>query len=201
MLKLKRIAITGGIASGKSTVCQLFAELGAFVVGADVIVHELLDPNTDLGRKIIHTLGPDIVENGKIARPIVAKKVFENPALLRELERITHPAVLKHIEQHYKHACSLGKKKPFIVEMPLLYEIGQEAAYDVVVAVDTDLKLALERWCAIGHSAKEYAARMQRQIPVSEKTSRADYIIQNNGTLQDLKEQVQKLYKIFTQER
>ncbi len=198
MLKLLKVAITGGIASGKSTVCQLFQELGAYVISADDIVHELLDPQTDLGQKIIRLFGSDIVQNGKIARPVIAKKVFNDPKLLKKLEELIHPEVLKQIERLYQQACTQEKQVPFIVEMPLLFEIGAESAYDKTIALVTPIETARRRWIDAGHSNQDFELRTNRQIPNDAKQKQADYIIQNNGTLQDLRRQVKELYHIFT---
>lgn len=126
MLKLKKIAITGGVASGKTSVCRFFEELGAYVVNADGIVHELLKPNTDLGQQIIRQFGPEIIKNGQISRKTIAEKAFKDPKQLRKLEELLHPAVLRKIEELYTAACSGGSYSSFVVEIPLLFEIGAE---------------------------------------------------------------------------
>lgn len=190
MLKLKKIAITGGVASGKSSVCQLFKELGAFVVNADAIVHELLAPNTDLGQQIIRTLGPDVISEGKISRRIVAEKVFKDPKSLEALERLIHPAVLKEIEKSYLDASKRGGYSSFVVEMPLLFEIGNQGSYDVIVAVVADEAVAKKRFMTAGFQPEEYDQRMRRQINPQEKALRADYVLYNQGSLADLRKQV-----------
>jgi len=91
MLKLVKIAITGGVASGKSSVCRFFQELGAYVVNADAIVHKLLDPSSDLGKQIIQLFGT-------LSRKRLSEIVFEDPEKLEKLEKLLHPAVLKKIE-------------------------------------------------------------------------------------------------------
>lgn len=193
-----KIAITGGVASGKSTVCQQFQKLGAVVVSADSIVHELLNSQTDLSQKIIRILGPDILRNGKIDRSIVAEKVFKDPKLLRELEAILHPAVLTEIEQRYEKARQAGTSTLFAVEIPLLYEIGAEKFYDAVVAVVADESITKKRWIETGHTPEEYERRMNRQFSQKTKSAKATYTIQNNGTLEDLRIQVERLYAMFT---
>ena len=193
MLTLKKIAITGGVASGKSTVCQLFQELGACVESADAIVHQLLDPKTDLGQQIIRILGPDILQNGKISRQRVAEKVFQDSKLLKQVENILHPAVLERVEEKYRKACRAGKCSLFVVEVPLLFEIGKETDFDVVIAVIAEEKIAKERYLASGHTTQEYERRMSRQIPPSMKSSRASHTITNNGSLEDLRTQVKAI--------
>src|SRR5579872_2924272 len=105
MLKLKKIAITGGVASGKTSVCRFFKELGAFVVNADAIVHELLDPDTDLGQQIIKQFGSEILADGKLSRKMIAEKAFKDARQLEQLEKLLHPAVLRKIEELYEQAC------------------------------------------------------------------------------------------------
>jgi dephospho-CoA kinase len=193
MLELKKIAITGGLASGKSTVCQFFQELGAYVVNADTIVHELLKPQTDLGQKIIHLLGSDILQNGKIDRQAIARKVFQDRDQLRKLENILHPAVLTEIAERYQKACLEKKYTSFVVEIPLLFEIGAEKFYDVVITVLTNENTAKARFQAAGHTEQEYEERMSRQLPPKTKAQKANYTIINNGSLSHLLNEVKKL--------
>ena len=93
MLKLKKIAVTGGVASGKSTVCRLFQNLGAYVVSADQITHELLASDNTLKKKVVSIFGHEILEGEVIDRAKVAKKVFSSPDLLYKLEALIHPRV------------------------------------------------------------------------------------------------------------
>lgn len=190
MLNLKKIAITGGIASGKSSVCQFFKELGAYVVNADAIVHELLTPDTDLGRQVIHLLGIQVPLNGRLFRKSIAEKVFKDPNLLTKLEQTIHPEVLKKIEELYLQALKKGIYTCFIVEIPLLFEIRNEAFYDVVITVLADEKIARRRFEQSGFPIQEYEKRMKRQINPLEKAKRSDYTIHNDGSLQELKNQV-----------
>ena len=195
MLKLRKIAITGGVASGKSTVCRFLRELGAYVVSADEAAHELLKPDTDLGQQIIRTFGSDIITDGKISRRILAEKVFKDPQQLEELEKLLHPAVLKKIEKRYAEVSKEGKYTCFAVEIPLLFEIGNEGFYDVIVAVLADEEISQKRFSQAGFQPKEYDRRMRRQINPLQKAERADYILVNNGSLEDLKAQVIALHQ------
>lgn len=192
MLKLKKIAITGGVASGKTTVCQFFQELGAFVVNADNIVHELLTPDTDLGQQIIRQFGPEIIKNGQISRRILAEKAFKDQKQLKKLEELIHPAVLKRIERLYAAACQ-GKYTSFVVEIPLLFEIGAAKDYDVVVAVLAEEAQARKRFEQAGFQYPEYDLRMNRQLKPEQKAAFAQYIIHNNGSLDELRQEVIKL--------
>lgn len=190
MLELKKIAITGGVASGKSSVCRCFQELGAFVVHADAVVHELLDFDADLRQKVIRLFGPEIVVNDKINRKMIAERAFRDQELLAKLEEILHPAVCRRIEQAYQESCSSGVYASFVVEIPLLFEIQWESFYDYTVSVSANETVARQRFKQAGFSTEEYDRRMKRQLSPHQKKERAQYTIQNNGTFDDLKSQV-----------
>ena len=196
MLKLKKIAITGGVASGKTSVCRFFQELGACVVNADAIVHELLKPDTDLGQQIIRQFGPEIINHGQISRKIIADQAFKDPKQLQKLEELIHPAVLRKIEELYTAASSKDFSS-FVVEIPLLFEIGAEDFYDVVVAVLTDEAYAKKRFEQAGFQETEYDLRMKRQLEPKEKAAKAHYTIYNNGSIEELRHEVVKLNRII----
>jgi dephospho-CoA kinase len=195
MLKLTRIAITGGIASGKTSVCRVFQELGAFVVNADAIVHELLSPDTDLGQQIIRLLGKDILKDGKLSRRLIADIVFKDPEALHALEKLLHPAVLHKIEDLYITASREGKYSAFVVESPLLFETGQEKFYDIVIAVVADEPIMAERFEKAGFSREDFMRRMKRQWASADKAKSADYVIENKGSLDQLRRQAKDLYE------
>jgi dephospho-CoA kinase len=193
MLALKKIAITGGIASGKSTVCRLFKELGALVVSSDEVVHELLQTDPHLKQEVLRLFGSEVLQEGSLSRKKIAEHVFKDPDLLKALEAMLHPAVLKQIENLYEAARKSGKHRLFVVEVPLLYEIRGESFYDKVVVVVTDEQKASHRFQQAGFQKEEYDRRMKRQLSPQEKTARADYILHNNGSIDDLKRQVTAL--------
>jgi dephospho-CoA kinase len=197
MLKLKKIAITGGVASGKSTVCKFFKELGAYVVNADAIVHELLKVDTHLGQQIIRQFGPQIIKNGEISRRVIAEIAFKDRKTLQKLEELLHPAVLQKIEEHYKKACNQGSYNSFVVEIPLLFEIGADAFYDTIVAVLTDEQIAKVRFEKAGFQQTEYDLRMKRQLKPEAKAAKSHFIIYNNDSLAHLQEEVAKLNRII----
>ncbi len=197
MLKLKKIAITGGVASGKSTVCRFFEELGARVVSADKIVHDLLNSDTHLGQQIIREFGPIIIKNGQINRKLLADQAFKDPKKLKKLEDWLHPAVFLKIQELYTAACNEGTFSSFVVEIPLLYEIGAENFYDVAIAVLSDEARAKERFEQAGFQKTEYDLRMKRQLTPEQKAAKAQYTIHNNGSLEDLRLEVSKLDRII----
>jgi dephospho-CoA kinase len=197
MLKLKKVAITGGLASGKTAVCRFFEELGSFVVSADAIVHDLLESNTQLEQQIVQQFGPQVLVNGKVHRAMLAEEAFSSPQQLKKLEELLHPAVLAKIEEYYTRACHSESCTSFVVEVPLLFEIHGESFYDCVIAVLADESLARLRFKQAGFQPKEYDRRRRRQLSPIQKAKRADYTIQNNGTFDDIKKQVITLKQII----
>lgn len=201
---LVKIAITGGLACGKSSVTRIFSDLGAHVIYADEIVHQLLrSPNTTIGKQVIALLGPDIVIDGMIDRKEIAKKVFNHSALLRSLENILHPAVREEIQRYYemlneRQPATPEKRELFVAEVPLLFESKGEAFFDFTIAVMAPEEECRRRFAAAtGLSDTEYAGRMARQLPQEEKGRRADFIINNDGSLQALRQAVAVLYNKF----
>ncbi|CRX38986.1 dephospho-CoA kinase [Estrella lausannensis] len=200
MLKLKKIAITGGISCGKSEFCRYLEEFGAYYVSADSIVHQILSPNTSLGRQVIDLLGAEVIDGGRIDRKKVAEKVFSTEGLLEKLEKITHPEVFKEIEHQYEKASAEGKTSLFAAEIPLLFEAGGEKAFDATIAVVAPLEKCLERYSQLPGKANDFAERMRRQLPPEEKAERADIVIENSGTKDELKEKAREVYNFLTQQ-
>ena len=199
MLKLKKIAVTGGLAVGKSTVCQFFRELGAYVVSADEIVHKLLSSNTGVIDQVIRLLGRDILSGREIDRKKIAEKVFFCPDKLRALEQIIHPAVFNEIEKKYKQIKEEGKYRLFVAEVPLLYETNAEGLFDAVLAVASDPALCKQRFLQDKqHTETEFHQRMTRQLDQEKKARRANYICLNNSTVEALRAQVEALFPILT---
>lgn len=199
MLKLKKIAVTGGISCGKSQFCLCLEEQGAYVVSADKIVHQLLSPETDLGKKVIHLLGPKIIKNGRLDREAIAKKVFNNTELLTKLEQVIHPEVFREIEKHYATSCEEGNYPLFIAEIPLLFEVGAEDRFDTTITVIASEDHCVNRFKKATKLDKEkYQQRMRRQLPPKEKAARSDIVCFNDGSLEDLKKEAERIYKQLT---
>lgn len=201
MLNLKKLAVTGNLSCGKSSVCRILKELGAYVISADNIVHQLLSPETNLGREVIQLLGPHILVNNKIDRSIISQIVFFEPQLLQALEKIIHPAVYKEIESDYQKQQNIEHPpKLFVAEIPLLFESGGEKNYDFTLAVVADPKLCLKRFLEkTKYDQQEFELRNARQLPGLSKASRADYVIMNSGSLESLQEKTMELYQELCQ--
>jgi dephospho-CoA kinase len=183
VLSLRKIAITGNLASGKSTVGRILQEYGAYVVDADEIVHSLLSPNTPTGKKVIELLGSVIVVGNQIDRKEISEIVFSDFEKLTSLENILHPTVKQEIDRLFNLVKNNPSYKMFVAEVPLLYEAGMEKDYDAVIAVITDKKVAMQRF-----PAGQFEQRWERQD--KNKAAKADFVITNNGDLNVLRSSI-----------
>lgn len=189
MLKL---AVTGGLASGKSTVCRFFEERGAYVISADTIVHRLISPQTATGQKIIALLGPEIVEGSEINRRLIAARVFDDSETLAKLEAILHPAVAIVMEEEYEKALVKGAPL-FVAEVPLLFESGQEKHFDRVLVVTAPYAMREMRY-----NKEDFSKRIARQTSDEERCRKADYVIENQGNMTLLENQVNHIFSTLT---
>lgn len=201
MLHLKKIAVTGGVSSGKSTLCRFLERRGFFSVYSDRVVHDLLSQDSSCIAKIVSLLGEGVRVDGKVDRKRVADEVFADPKKLRAMEAILHPLVMKEIEKEYQQASAENRCSFFLVEIPLVQEIEETDYFDFIVAVYTDERLAKERFIKQGFSEKEYAGRMGRQWDVEKKALHADLVIENNGTEEELEKEASKLISRLTKSR
>ncbi|MBF5058740.1 dephospho-CoA kinase [Candidatus Neptunochlamydia vexilliferae] len=189
---MKKIVITGGIASGKTTVCHILKKHGAYYLSSDEIIHRLLREDPPTIQAVTTLLGPDALKDGKIDRKEVAEIVFNDPKKLEALEKILHPKLLAKIKEAYQQA---GECELFIVELPLVQEIGKEKDFDLTIAVVFDEAEAMKRFVKEGFTEESYKKRMARQWKISEKANKADYVIHNDGTIEELGIKVLELIK------
>lgn len=197
LVRLRKVAITGGLSCGKSSVCRILSELGAYVVSADKVVHQLLSSDTTLGHQVVELLGPEILVNQTIDRSRISRIVFRNMDLLRAFEQLVHPAVYREIDKEYQEQLNHPFPPPlFAAEIPLLFESGGKRDYDAVVAVIAKRDDCCKRFIeATGHDEAEFNDRMARQFSPQEKAKRADYVIYNDGSIDDLREATRELFR------
>ncbi|MGG3450777.1 dephospho-CoA kinase [Domibacillus aminovorans] len=187
------IGLTGGIASGKSTVSNLLKEKGFTVIDADIAARVVVEPGQPVLEKIIEVFGPGIrTSDGALDRPALGKMVFHDEEKRKQLNEIIHPAVRKWMIDQKEKAIIAGKKT-IILDIPLLFESDLtwmvEKTLLVYVDPETQLKRLMERNNYLEEEAK---ARIQSQMPIDEKRARADDIINNNGTIDETENQVNK---------
>ena len=184
------IGLTGAIACGKSTIARILADLGATVVDADRVVHELQAPGQPVYRAIVEAFGPDVLApDGRIDRSKLGAVVFADPAALRRLEEITHPAVIAEVDRRVEVARASGAPAA-VVEAVKLVEAGMHRRCDSLWIVSCTAEIQEARLAARGHDAATVRARLSAQPDLAPKLAIADVVIENSGTLEDARRQV-----------
>ncbi len=198
MNPLLRVGLTGGIATGKSTIGEMFQQRGAHIIQADRVAHELMSPGHDVYDHVVEHFGHGILNpDGSINRPRLASAAF--PDKIQDLNRLVHPAVLDYQDRWMD---KIGEQDPnavAIVEAALLYEAKGEKRFNKIIVVRTPFDTKVQRFAAkmnlpLGAARMEVLRRMNAQISEEEKARRADYVIDNNGVLDHTEEQVQKVW-------
>lgn len=185
------LGLTGGIGTGKSTVSGILRGEGAFIVDADDISRHALDIGTECYQAVKETFGDLILrEDGSVNRGRLAQIVFNDEAQLQCLNSIIHPYVRKQIYAETEKAAALDVDI-VVWDIPLLFEGGYESDTNAVLVVTCPLKLRLARlYLRSGMKEDEALARMRAQMPEEERCRKADFVINNDGTLETLKEKV-----------
>ena len=191
------VGITGGIGSGKSTVCEFWSELGAYVLNADDLAKELMISDPEIKEQLLHIFGEDsFFEDGSLNRKHLAHEAFEK-GRVDELNAIVHPKIPEAAAEKMNRAESNGYDV-FVYEAALLLENLDPGDLDYVVLVLADEEQRLERVQERDNSsAQDIRKRMNKQRNFEEATDRADYVIQNNGTLEELKKKAELVYENF----
>lgn len=190
------IGITGGIGSGKSTVSQMMVERGAAVIDADKMGHEVLRPGTEAWREVVEAFGKDILNpNGEIDRSRLARKVFGDDQAIEKLNRIVHPRMYQLARSRLEGLRREGIQVA-VLEAPLLYEANWLPLVDEVWVTYLPQAEAIKRLRRRnGLSAALVKRRLRHQMPPREKARRADRVIDTRGTLEQAREQVEKLWQ------
>lgn len=193
---MKKIGLTGGIGSGKSTVAKLLAEHGFIVVDADKIAREIMEPGSPVPDDVAAAFGDDLInEDGSLDRGELARRAFVDKQSTEKLNSITHPAIRSESERQFAAAEAAGE--PAVVyDMPLLVELGMHRDMDLTVVVDVDAEERVRRLTdSRGLDEADARARIAQQIDADTRNAAADVIIDNNGAEADLKPQVERLIK------
>ncbi|WP_337871954.1 dephospho-CoA kinase [Ignavibacterium sp.] len=184
MNKKITIGITGSIGSGKSEFTKIAEDSGFPVLSADDISKEILANNPDVKKQVIKKFGKESFLNNTPNKKYLAEIVFNNPFKLRELERILHPLVIKEIKKRKKEI--FKKHNLLFIESALIYEADLENLFDFVVLISADREVRLKRKLSQGIKEEDFIKREMNQIPDEEKRKRADFIFQNNDTIEEL---------------
>jgi dephospho-CoA kinase len=194
-----RVGLTGGVACGKSTVAKMFADLGATIVDADTIAHELYRPGHEVLQELVRHFGPEILKpDGELDRAKLATLVFDG-GRVEELNKIVHPAVIRQQDQWMR---ALGEKDPYavaIVEAALILEAGVKDRFDRIMVVTCKPAQKVARFAQRTGTSENAARadvdrRTKAQMPDEEKARRADFVIDNSGTVEETRHQVQRIY-------
>jgi dephospho-CoA kinase len=202
-----KVGLTGGIASGKSLVGRLFTELGAHTIGADELAHELMEPGLPAYNEIVEKFGDSILNDDKtVNRGKLAELAFDKKRpQIYLLNRILHPGV---IQKYEKWMDDIEEKEPgaiVMLEAALLLEAGLRRRFNKIIVVTVTQQRRIERWAQrynldLETARLEVTRRMMAQAPDEAKLQAADFVIDNSGTVEETRAQVQKVYEALVEE-
>lgn len=191
------VGLTGGVATGKTTVATVLERCGALVIDADALAHQVMEPGKPAWRAIVKTFGKVVVNPDRtINRPALGAIVFRNRASLRRLEQIIHPRVAREQARLTRMACRKDPKAVVIYDVPLLYETGLDARVDKVVVVTADRETQIARLKKRnGLSRTDALRRIRTQWPLRKKVAAANYVLDGTIPRRHLSRQVRSLYR------
>jgi dephospho-CoA kinase len=188
------VGLTGGIGSGKSTVARLLEKRGAVVFDADLLAREAVEPGTPGHAAVIERFGADVLApGGELDREALASIVFADPAARRDLEQIVHPEVRRLFAEGSE--AYRDTDRVVVFSAPLLVETGMHTAFEVLVVVSATVATQIERLMRQrGMSERSIRARIDAQAPLEDKAAAADFLVDNEGSLDELESQVEQLW-------
>ena len=188
-----KVALTGGIATGKSYVLEQFRRRGVPCLDADELSHGVMAPGTEATAAIVERFGDVLAPDGAVDRKKLGPIVFADSAARRDLEAIVHPAVYRAIEAGLRAFERIGGSPLVVVDIPLLYETGRAAEFSCVVATVCSPAMQLDRLLARGLSPDAAAQRLAAQLPAEDKARRAEFVIRTEGSFQETAAQVDRV--------
>ena len=188
------VALTGGIGSGKSTVGQIFAQLGAIVVDSDQLARDVLERGSLGFNEVVAKFGDEILKNGEIDRQLLASIVFKDPSKRSELEHITHPLIRKAFAEVIARSTS---NSIVINQIPLLVESNHDYKFDHVITVSASEDIRAQRLLKRGLTGVQIGERMQAQATDQMRESIADSVIVNEKSEQEITGQVEKIWELL----
>lgn len=194
---MRRIGLTGGIACGKTTVCDFFAARGAAIISADQVAHDIVQPGEEAYDKVVSTFGSAILNDDRtINRAALGSLVFGNNDLRLKLNEITHPIIIRRTSEMMEAKAKEGRHPLAIVDAALMVESGSYKRFEKLIVVWCTEAQQIERFRRRSRlSATEARERIATQMPLSEKRKFADFEIDTSNTLEDTKAQVRKIYQ------
>ncbi len=189
---MRRIGLTGGIGSGKSTVSAMLADLGAHVIDADAIAREVVAPGTEGLAALVVAFGPDILAlDGSLNRAALADRAFADESARQRLNAITHPRIAARTAELMRN---IPDDAVLVHDVPLLVEVGLQDAYDMVLVVDAPDDVRVRRLLKRGLDEQDARARIAAQATREQRLAVADVVLDNSGSLGDLREQVERAW-------
>ena len=191
------VGLTGGVATGKTAVSQVLREEGAYIIDADQIARELVQPHKPAWNEIVRAFGKEILqEDRSIHRKELADKIFADPDQRKVLNRILHPRIKEEIA---RRAREIGQKDPeavVVIDAPLLVELGMHHDVDRLIVVTSTQTQQIERLKKRdGRSTEEALGLLSSQMPVQEKAKLADFVVRNEGSLEEMKKRAKEVFK------
>jgi dephospho-CoA kinase len=194
-----KVGLTGGVACGKTTVATMFEKRGAHVALADVIAHNLFEPDSEVYNKVVEQFGSEVLNEDKtISRPKLANLAF--PARIKELNAIIHPVVIALQDKWMREIEQRETRAIAIVEAALMIEAGAHTRFDKLIVVTCGFDQKIDRFAERARMSPNDACadvqrRMQAQLPEEDKVRLADYVIDNSGSVGHLEEQVERIWR------
>jgi dephospho-CoA kinase len=194
---MKLLGLTGGIGSGKSMVASMFTQLGADIIDADQLAREVVEPGQPALEEIATAFGKDILlPDGRLNRGKLARIIFADPVARGTLNAITHPRIRERMDAEI--TARRARAGVLVVDIPLLYENDRTRAVETVIVVWVDPKTQLRRLQERdGLSVEEARQRIAAQMPLDEKRARADVVIDNSGSRENTRRQVEAVYRRY----
>jgi dephospho-CoA kinase len=198
-----RVGLTGGIASGKTTVARQLGALGCRLIEADALAREVVAPGEPAWRAIVEAFGPDVaLPDGQLDRKRLGALVFADPARRKRLEAITHPAILARRHEMLAQWAADGFDELVVLDIPLLIEVGMAGEVDRVVVVYVEHETQLARLMRRdGFDSAEALRRIASQMPLAEKVRHAHYVVDNSGQPEETAAQVRAVHAALLAER
>lgn len=193
------VGLTGGIATGKSTVAGMFKRCGAVVIDADALAREVVQPGKPAWREIVKAFGKTVLNPDRtLNRPALGTKVFGHPAKLRQLEHMIHPRVAREQRRLTRQAVRKDPNAVVIYDVPLLFEAGIDERVDTTIVVTADRETQIARLKKRnGLSRAEALRRINSQMPLAQKRRRANYVLNGTLSLPELRKQVGSLLRLL----